>query len=64
VKLSPKQIKWINDERNELIIKNKVYSNIQPGHLPPGWFSDRTRLQWIQLIIDLHNLEVHPDKNN
>lgn len=53
--LTPKQIEWINREREVLIrlIESKETSNIYNG-----LGEDRIRLQTIQIIIDLHNLEV------
>lgn len=57
--LSPKQIEWINNEKRvytELIAakeKSEVFS---------GLGNDRIYLQALQLIINLHNIEINKDK--
>jgi len=55
MKLSPKQIEYVNKERDHLIqqIKFKEEYNVDQGI-----WGDKLRLQQINLIIDLHNLEV------
>ncbi len=55
MKLTPKQIEYINKERDFLIqqIKFKEEYNVDTGI-----WGDKLRLQQIQLIIELHNLEV------
>lgn len=59
MKLTPKQIEWINEEREHLKqqIKFKEEYNVDTGI-----WGDRLRLQNIQLIIHLHNLEVNDKK--
>lgn len=57
--LSPKQIEWINNEKRHYIElieakkKSEVYAGIG---------NDRIQLQALQLIIDLHNIEINKDK--
>jgi hypothetical protein len=57
--LTPKQIEYINNEKRHYIRlveakeKSKTYAGI-------GY--DRTQLQLLQLIIDLHNIEINKDK--
>lgn len=58
MKLTSKQIEWINKERavlKQLIQakeKDKVYT---------GLGGDKIRLHQLQIIIDLHNIEVKND---
>ena len=61
MKLSPKQIEYVNRERDVLIRvirakeRDKVYS---------GLGGDQMRLRMIQTIIELHNLEVEVKIND
>jgi hypothetical protein len=54
MKLTPKQIQYINKEREILIrlIEAKKGDNVWRG-----LGGDQIRLQTLQMIIDLHNLE-------
>jgi hypothetical protein len=55
MKLSPKQIEWINNERRHYIelIAAKESGGVSRGI---GW--DKSQLQMLQVIIALHNLEI------
>ncbi len=58
MKLSPKQIEWINNERRHYIelIAAKESGGVSRGI---GW--DKSQLQMLQVIIALHNLEIQPN---
>jgi hypothetical protein len=55
MKLSPKQIEYINKEKEILI---RLIDAKEKSETWRGLGADRLRLQTIQLIIDLHNLEI------
>jgi hypothetical protein len=55
MKLSPKQIEYINKEREILI---RLIEAKEKNKIDAGLGGDRIRLKTIQLIIDLHNLEI------
>ncbi len=55
MKLSPKQIDYINVERDVLI---RLIAAKEKSEAYAGIWGDRQKLQMIQLIIDLHNLEI------
>ena len=55
MKLSSKQIEYINKEKEILI--RLIYAK-EKSETSRGLGADRQKLQMIQLIIDLHNLEI------
>jgi hypothetical protein len=55
MKLSPKQIEYINKEREILI---RLIGAKEKSETWRGLGADRLRLQTIHLIIELHNLEI------
>jgi|694.fasta_scaffold25162_28 hypothetical protein len=55
MKLSSKQIEYINKEKEILI--RLIYAK-EKSETWRGLGADRQKLQMIQLIIDLHNLEI------
>jgi hypothetical protein len=54
MKLTPKQIQYINKEREILI---RLIEAKKRDKVSDGIIGDRIRLQTIQIIIDLHNIE-------
>ncbi len=55
MKLSPKQIEYVNKEKEILI---RLIAAKEKSQTYAGIWGDRQKLQMIQLIIDLHNLEI------
>ena len=59
MKLTPKQIEYINKEREILI---RVIEAKKASKAYVGLGLDQTRMEAIKLIIALHNLEVEGEK--
>jgi hypothetical protein len=55
MKLTSKQIDYVNKEREVLI---RLIEAKKKDNVVTAIWSDHLRLQMIQLIIDLHNLEI------
>jgi hypothetical protein len=55
MKLSSKQIEYVNKEKEILI---RLIAAKEKSQTYVGILSDRQKLHMIQLIIDLHNLEI------
>ena len=54
-KLSPKQIDYLNKERDILIERIELK---RKHKIPDGTIPDSGRMEAIKLIIELHNLEL------
>ena len=61
MKLTPKQIEYINKEREILI---RVIEAKKSSKAYVGLGLDQTRMEAIKLIIKLHNLEVEGEKKD
>ena len=61
MKLSPKQIEYINKEREILI---RVIEAKKASKTIAGLGADQTKMEIIKLVIALHNLEVNGEKND
>ena len=55
MKLTSKQIEYVNKEKEILI---RLIAAKEKSQTYAGIWGDRQKLQMIQLIIDLHNLEI------
>ncbi len=55
MKLTPKQVAYINQQREVLI---QVIEAKKKSNAPIGIIRDYTRLDALKLIIELHNLEI------
>lgn len=55
MKLTPKQIDYVNKEKEILI---RLIEAKKRDKVSDGIIGDRIRLQMLQIIIDLHNIEL------